>query len=252
MIEENVIKTQQQLYEKKAKGYFKHHGDLYSQRYRDGFIRNPLFRGIELQGKKVLDGMAAFGPETGFLIDKGAEVIGLDISPANAQLYREKWDLDCKIASIHETGFPDSYFDCVYICGGLHHIHPLLEETITEIYRILKGGGHFCFMEPNKDTWLNRIRTTWYRLDKRFDKNEEAISYGKQLKPFLRIGFKEIIFETGGNIAYILIAQSLIVGIPHLLKRLIYRPVFAIEGLLNKIPFVPRTFFIGVWQKTMG
>jgi hypothetical protein len=65
------------------------------------------------------------------------------------------------------------------------------------------------------------------QLDSRFDDNEEAISYVKQLKHFLQLGFEEIFFEAGGNIAYILIAQSLIFGVPLSVKRLIYRPLFA-------------------------
>ena len=32
-----------------------------------------------------------------------------------------------------------------YICGGLHHVLPLLRETISEIYRILKPGDIFIF-----------------------------------------------------------------------------------------------------------
>ena len=34
---------------------------------------------------------------------------------------------------------------------------PLLRETISEIYRILKPGGYFYFIEPNKDTWVNQF-----------------------------------------------------------------------------------------------
>ena len=58
---------------------------------------------------------------------------------------------------------------------------PLLNETILEIYRILKPGGLFYFMEPNKDTWVNRFREIWYKIDSKFTDEEEAISYQKTL-----------------------------------------------------------------------
>ena len=43
-------------------------------------------------------------------------------------------------------------FDCVAVVGGLHHIHPNVKAAVREIHRVLKPGGHFCFMEPHK--WL--------------------------------------------------------------------------------------------------
>lgn len=154
-MKDNVIDAQQKLYDKKAPVYLKHHGDCYSQAYREKFIRRPLFNiNFDLHGKKILDAMAAFGPETGFLIERGADVIGLDISPANARLYEERWNRQCLVAIIHKSGLPDSFFDVVYICGGLHHILPLLGTTLQEIHRILKPGGYFYFMEPNKDDAL--------------------------------------------------------------------------------------------------
>jgi SAM-dependent methyltransferase len=168
MKKKTVIDAQEELYDKKAPDYLKHHGDRYSQAYREKFIRRPLFnididlQGIDLRGKKILDAMSAFGPETGFLIERGADVIGLDISPANARLYEKTWNRQCVVAIIHKSGLPNSFFDIVYICGGLHHILPFLSAALQEIHRLLKPGGYFYFMEPNKDTWLNELRVLWY------------------------------------------------------------------------------------------
>lgn len=248
-MKKDFINDQRNLYNKKAINYFKHHGDPYSQKYRDRFIRKPLFCEIDLRGKKVLDAMAAFGPETGFLINQGADVTGIDISPVCAQLYKKKWNRNCVVASIHETGFPDSYFDIVYICGGLHHIIPLIDETIKEIHRILKPAGYFCFMEPNGDTWMNIFRVIWYRLDKRFGNKERAINYAKELKILLFNRFKEVTYKTYGNLAYIIIGQSLIVGLPPLVKRLVFQPLFVIEKFFDMICFVPKLYFLGVWMK---
>ena len=99
----------------------------------------------------ILDAMCASGIETGYLIELGAEVVGVDISK-NTEEYTKRWGKPCYLNSIHKTSFSDNTFDAIYINGGLHHVLPLLRETISEIYRILKPGGYFYFLEPNKDT----------------------------------------------------------------------------------------------------
>jgi SAM-dependent methyltransferase len=245
------IEYQRERYDAEASEYDTHHGDKESQRYRTEFIRNKLFS-FELKNKKVLDAMCASGIETDYLISKGASVTGLDISPNNAALYSKKWQRDCLVTSIHETGLPADSFDCVYIYGGLHHVIPCLEETMREVHRILRPGGYFAFVEPNKDTWLNYLRIIWYRADERFHETEEALSYKNQLRAFLNVGFDEIRQFTGGNISYLVISQSLIIGTPVKLKRWLYPILSWIERVLHPFPLVPHLYLGALWQKKNG
>ncbi len=245
---EKYIEAQKDRYDREAAEHAEHYGDPYTQAYRDRFIRGPLFR-FELKGLRVLDAMSASGVETGFLLSQGAEVIGLDISPNNAREYAKKWNLPCVIRSIHDTEFEDESFDAVYICGGLHHVLPVLEDTVREVFRILKSGGLFYFVEPNKDTWLNKLREIWYQKDERFADEEEAISYEKNLKKYLALGYKEEHVEYGGNIAYLVIGQSLALGMPLAFKKLIAQPLFILEHTLNLLPFSPKLFFSAAWRK---
>jgi len=216
--------------------------------YRTEFVRDKLFN-FELANKTVLDAMCASGIETEYLISRKAQVTGLDISSRNAELYKNKWQRECLVTSIHETGIENNTFDVVYIYGGLHHIIPCLDETIREVHRLLKPGGYFVFVEPNKDTWLNILRMAWYRLDRRFHETEEALSYEKQLKPYLKIGFQEITSFAGGNIAYLLISQSLIVGTPASWKRWLYPILSSLEKLVTRLPLVPKLYLAAAWQK---
>lgn len=240
--------SQKIRYNKEAQDYFLNHGDVYSQKYREVFMRKKAFP-FDLANKKVLDGMCAFGTETGFLLAKGAKVEGLDISEENAKLYKNIWKIDCQVASISDTQYPDNFFDVIYICGGLHHVLPILDETINEVYRILKPEGYFCFVEPNAATWINSLRQFWYKMDKRFTVNEEAICYKSRLTPFLKIGFREHSLFYGGGIAYIFIAQSLIIKTPQWVKKIFYKPLFALEKLMGFFNFSPKLFFVGVWEK---
>lgn len=248
-VSEPSIDFQRQRYDREAVAYDRHHGDPYSQLYRDEFIRDKIFR-FDLSGKKVLDAMSASGIETGYLISRGAVVTGLDISAENAGLYEEKWGCPCLVHSIHQTGIDDASFDVVYIYGGLHHVLPILDETMTEIHRILKPGGYFCFVEPNADTWMNALRSFWYRRDKRFHESEEGISYRRVLRPYLDLGFVEGDIFFGGTIAYLVIAQSLIIRTPRLLKKILWRPLFLLEKITSCLPFSPNLFFAAVWRKT--
>ncbi len=242
------IEYQKQRYDNEADDYQKHHGDYYSQLYRTEFVRNKLFN-FDVENKVVLDAMCASGIETEYLISKNALVTGLDISSRNAELYRKRWNRECLATSIHETGIDSDTFDVVYIYGGLHHIIPCLAETIREVHRILKPGGHFVFVEPNKDTFLNKLRMAWYRMDKRFHETEEALSYSKQLKPYLNVGFQEINAFTGGNIAYLIISQSLVLGTPLSWKRWLYPVLAGFERLITPLPFVPKLYLAATWRK---
>jgi len=246
--QQNSIDFQRKRYNIEAQEHLRHLGDQYSQLYRTEFIRSKLFN-FNIQGKVVLDAMCASGIETEYLISKGASVTGLDISERNAEIYREKWHRECIATSIHDTKLNQASYDMIYIFGGLHHVIPILGETIREVHRLLKPGGYFVFVEPNKDTLFNALRMIWYRLDSRFQETEEALSYKKQLRPFLDLGFKEVTSFSGGNIAYLLICQSLIIGTPTGRKKWLYPILSNLERLLTPVPLVPRLFLAAVWQK---
>lgn len=243
------IKHQIKKYNTQAKKHNEHYNDKYSQLYRDKFIRNLLFKGKNLKGVYILDAMCASGIETSYLLNKGAKVVGLDISKNNVKEFKKKFKAPCYMRSIHKTGFPKKTFDAVYICGGLHHVLPVLDKVIFEIERILKPNGYFYFMEPNAYTWVNIIRKFWYKIDSRFENDEKAIDYDKTLKPLLSKKFNEIKLNYGGNIAYLLIAQSLALNIPVKYKKHIAPFSFFLENFLTKIPIIPKLFFTSVWRK---
>lgn len=245
----DFLEDQRNRYDSEASDHAEHYNDPYTQEYRDLFIRKPLMK-ENLKDLNILDAMCASGVETQFLTKNGAKVTGLDISQNNANEFESRWNLKCYVSSIHETSLESSSYDAIYICGGLHHVLPLLDETIKEVHRLLRPGGYFYFVEPNKDTLINKIRNYWYKNDSRFGDEEEAISYKEKLKPYLNIGFTEKRVIYGGNVAYIIIGQSLAFGTPYFIKKWFSKPLFLLESILSKIPFMPKLYFCAAWKKT--
>lgn len=241
------IQRQRDKYDREAEAYDRLHGDDIGQHYRTEFIRKRLFS-IDMKGKAVLDAMSASGIETHWLISQGGDVCGLDISAENARLYKQNWDRDCRVASIHESGFPDASFDVVYIFGGLHHVIPIQREVMAEVHRVLRLGGHFCFVEPNKDTWLNRARDVWYKADKHFTDDESALSYKRDISQYLSIGFEEEDYFCGGNAAYLIGTQNAVLRMSNAVKGVIYPVALGVEKVFS-FPGAPKLWFAARWRK---
>jgi SAM-dependent methyltransferase len=171
----NSVEAQRIRYDREAVSHEKHHAHELNQRYRDQFIRDQILD-IDLAGKEVLDGMCASGIETGYLLSRQARVTGLDISGNNIALYQTKWGCPSHVASIHETGLPDNTFDWSIFSAACTTSSPA-DETMREMHRIVRPGGYLVFVEPNRDTFVNKFRELWYKTDKRFQAEERALSY---------------------------------------------------------------------------
>ena len=230
--------------------YDAHYNEKYSNKYRDIFLYQPLFGDIDWRGKRVLEGMCGTGSTTAYLMDKGAEVVGLDISPKAIDLFKSKWpQAEAVCASMTDSGLHDDSFDVVVIDGGLHHLHPDLNKALDEIYRILKSGGLLFFLEPHASSFLDKLRNVWYKQDDLFEENEAAIDLEKMKYDFAdKFDFKKEIYV--GGPAYLFVFNSMVFRIPPKLK-FIYSDFFI---LLDKIikPMVGRTNsfkVLGSWQK---
>jgi len=211
-------------YNKIATKYECYYFDKFSQKYREKFINNNMTEGINLSNLDILEAMCGSGQITQHLFLKGARVTGLDISSEMIKTFKKKWPEYGDInASILNSKIKDSSFDCVVVVGGFHHLHPNLDEAVDEIYRILKPGGYFCFMEPHTDSLPDLIRQLWYRFDNLFEKNERAINVDN-LKFKNSHRFEFIKTKYLGNIAYLLVMNALVFRIP-LFLRPFYAPI---------------------------
>ena len=241
---------QRQHYDHIAAEYEAHYSDACSTTYRRRFIYEPMFTGMNLAGMRVLDAMCGSGQTTNYLLARGAMVTGLDISTEVIDSFTARWPAcDAERRSLLSSGFADSSFDCVTVVGGLHHIHPNLSRAVQEIHRILKPGGYFCFMEPHSGSLPDIVRRFWYKHDHFFSDNEASIDL-ERLQAEFSSRFTPSCVKYLGNIAFLLVLNSLIFRIPVRFKPLYSPGLMALESAISKLQGkLTSCFVIGQWQK---
>ena len=232
----DVEDLQRQYYNKLLDRYASHYDDPTSQAYRRRFIFEPMFEGIHLRGSHVLEAMCGSGPTTGYMLMRGANVTGLDVSDVAVSAFEARWP-DCQgvRSSILDSEFEDDAFDVVVIQAGLHHLHPHVDAALAEVHRILKPGGHFCFSEPHAGSVYDGMRNLWYRFDREiFAENEASVDLvGMKRKNSELFDFN--VEHYIGNIAYFLVLQSMVLRIPLGAKRYYAPPLLWFEGWINKL-----------------
>lgn len=226
---------QKQHYDSIGSVYAAHYGDKWSQRYRQKFVNEPMLGDVDLSGMEVLDAMCGSGETTEYLLRRGARVTGLDISKEEICRFQERFP-NCKAhcRSILSTGFPSDSFDCVVVVAGLHHLHPNSFLAINEIYRVLKPGGLFCFYEPYKGSLPDLVRQFWYGRDKLFATNEAAIDLD-MLKQLFSRQFEFLKEEYRGNVAYLLVLNSMVFRVPLWMKRFYSEVLMCAESTMKDI-----------------
>ena len=230
--------------------YEHHASDPATQAYRRRFIDEPLLRGIDVRGSQVLEAMSGTGHSTGLLLERGAHVTGLDVSDAAITRFKEKWpQANGVLGSILDPPFSPESFDVVYVVGGLHHVHPYVDDAIDQIWHMLKPGGYFCFSEPHTGSLMDLLRRMWYARDPMFESNEAAVDVDA-LAQTAGSRFEVRSERFFGNVAHTLVLNSMVLRVPPRLKRMYARPAMAVEALLN--PVLGRTLSCSVscqWRK---
>jgi len=110
----------------------------------------------DVHNKTVLDLGCGSGEEVVPLVQRGAQVIGIDISPdliavAHQRLQKHGVHADVRVGSAYETGVADASVDVVFCMSLLHHLE--LDRVRREIIRVLKPDGLFILKEPIRLSW---------------------------------------------------------------------------------------------------
>lgn len=157
----------------------------------------------DVTGKKILDAGCGPGRYAEILMDKGAEVIGVDLSPkmiAEAKKRnKEKGHFMVHDFSEPFTMFDDDSFDYVLSALVMHYI-PDWSDTIREFRRLLRPGGFviasfehpffdYQFFQSEKYFDVEHVTCTWKGFGFPVEMHSYRRSLGQCIVPFTENGF---------------------------------------------------------------
>ena len=105
----------------------------------------------DVRGKTVLDLGCGTGEDIVPLLEHGAHLIGMDISPdliaiAQKRLHDAQMEASVKVGSAYETGLPDESVDAIFCIALIHHLD--IKLVRDEMWRVLRKGGAVILKEP--------------------------------------------------------------------------------------------------------
>ena len=105
----------------------------------------------DVHGKTVLDLGCGSGETLIPLVHRGANVVGIDISPdliaiAKRRLADANLVAETRACSAYETGMPDGSVDVIFCMSLVHHLD--ISMVREEMRRVLKPGGYIVVKEP--------------------------------------------------------------------------------------------------------
>ncbi len=147
--------------------------------------------------RKFLDIGSALGLLLNYVKAKGWEPVGVEICKESAEYARKNFGVKIHNKTLEQTGFKSNTFEIVHMSHVIEHV-PSPQDTIVEIYRILKPGGYLIITTPRVDSfqaWL--FKETW----RSYHRDHIYIFSKKTLKGMLlKAGFSIEKFVTWGGI----------------------------------------------------
>lgn len=128
--------------------------------YREPYLEYELvLTNLIRPDMAVLEVGSGFGMHTKILLDLGANVSVLDISPKSIELLKKYFfnrkNLNAYVGDIEELPFGNNEFDLVCCAGSLSYGAP--DIVFAEIYRVLKKGGHFVCVDSLNNNAVYRF-----------------------------------------------------------------------------------------------
>ena len=113
------------------------------QRIFDWYFEGP--EPVRWNGLRVLDAGCGMGRWLHFARKAGAEVVGMDVSPAiDVAAAREGVDVDLVQADLRWPPFSPASFDLIYSLGVLHHLEEPL-AGVRALAMLVRPGGELRF-----------------------------------------------------------------------------------------------------------
>ena len=156
--------------------------------------------GADMEGITVADIGSASGVSAALFAARGAQVTGIEIAPELVEQAQKLWRdyaerINFVVGDAEHLDLPDASMDAVFFGGVLHHI-PLLDQVYAEAWRVLKRGGKFVAIEPNRSDFLELIEWGVADLRGKLTPNEYPINPLLMRNDLRAVGFKTPRFWT--------------------------------------------------------
>jgi SAM-dependent methyltransferase len=234
--------------------YDQHYFDAESNMYRSRFFYDPLFYGLDLNGKRVVDLACGSGYNSLAVLERFrvAEIRGIDISTQACSNYERivKHPAHCIDLTAPQAVLPRPV-DTAIIIGGLHHCIADLPATMRNLAQLITPGGQLLMAEPNADFFLNQLRLLWYSNDRYFDAETERPLRHCELTALVKDYFEVIDITYMGGLGYFLILNSLLFRLPRTVKSAIAKPLISFDAFYNRLPGKTSfPYFVARWRRT--
>lgn len=126
-------------------------------------------------GKKLLEIGCGLGTDLLQFARSGAEVSGIDLTPASIELVKQRFALydlpvRAQVADAERLPFEDGEFDVVYSFGVLHHT-PNTPKAVKEVHRVLKPGGRALIMLYHRNSMHVHLGALYAYVANKFRRN---------------------------------------------------------------------------------
>lgn len=189
---ENEIKHGKYLLEKGAGEVWNWESHAGRERWKR---RVKMLTDFIVPGSKVLELGCGTGYFTKEIIKTGADITAIDISPDLINAAKESTEASnvrFVVDNAYSMSFENEKFDFVIGSSVLHHLQ--INSAVTEIRRVLKGGGRIAFTEPNMMNPQIALQKNIPFLKRLAgDSPDETAFFRRQLRKLLvKTGFKQV------------------------------------------------------------
>jgi len=254
--------AQESLFDKLHGEYEAHYDDRFSQAYRIALVLSEIAQLIDANVKSagaILEIASGTGvnltiPKHLVEDDRKFEWWGNDLSTEmqksfavrHSQNHLIRGDITCLNISAPRT------FSVIFVLGGMHHMTKNFDALFENISKLLAVDGMLIFVEPNK-WFLNSVRRLWYKLDRRFDAENEAAIDPFSLFETYGSSFELHSLRFFGGPGFFVINNSMILRIPKVVKKILTKILIRFDLLYSRFQskyVLPA--FICVWKRKDG